>query len=843
MQRDANHLILPVGQIRAERFSKMAPVPTRIPYRPNKSAHAEKLKSSIDRIANNHSDGGTFIIKFNGHDETGLFFEQIELSTCGLELLSIKEKDGIVLSANVRVSSADKFRKLTESILKWGAAPYTKQNKYGQTIDNSSMAYIGSIEDMQDSPSLLDLFMDDISLFPIDENTHYWWELWLTTKNDSSKESAKRRFMDFATLNNMVFNPNVLLFRDRIVFLCNASKSALLSFIQNCDMIAEIRLAKKAIAPITDSLPIQQYELVQEILDKMTPAPNDDTRIVVLDENMVIRHPLLNDSLLRNNLQADTTTLSFNDSEHATGVSSLALFGDIDIASQQPRIKLTHKLESVQVINPNEQNPGVYGIRTETAVDLTKDNEHSAYVMALGEKTGDKHKGAPSLWSSYLDKVIFENRKTFAVSAGNFIEIIDPSGLNDWPKKTNHYQEQIKSTVLSPAQSWNSLTIGAYTELCNANACSHMGYTPFAQSGDLSPYSRTSCEFDKKWPIKPEVLFEGGNKVVDQNNEVFHSPQIFDLITCAHNNFRTNPFSIMQATSAATGLAGKFIGELMATYPKLWPETIRGLVVHSAEWTDAMELELGKAKYSELLRIFGFGVPNLLKAKYSAKNALTMIAEKEFNVYGEVPDKNGVTHTRKGTLKKTRCSQVMYIPLLWPRDLLESENFRDKKFNIKITLSYFVQPDPGERGYKNKYPYQSHRLRFDMQRPLESDTDFQTRINRFMNEDDDVQTEETPVSPSQSQNRLKWLYGISARTKGSIHKDILLNITGAELADMRNIAIYSTNGWWKNDKSAEIDTNTRFSLIVDVDAGDTEIDLYTPIKSTIESLTAISVQL
>ena len=41
-------------------------------------------------------------------------------------------------------------------------------------------------------------------------------------------------------------------------------------------------------------------------------------------------------------------------------------------------------------------------------------------------------------------------------------------------------------------------------------------------------------------------------------------------------------------TSAATALASKFAAELYYSYSNLWPETIRGLIVHAADWTPAM---------------------------------------------------------------------------------------------------------------------------------------------------------------------------------------------------------------------------------------------------------------
>ena len=65
-----------------------------------------------------------------------------------------------------------------------------------------------------------------------------------------------------------------------------------------------------------------------------------------------------------------------------------------------------------------------------------------------------------------------------------------------------------------PAQSWNALTIGAYSaedDMAGAPT-GFAGYAPIAPRGELAPVSRTSVVFDrKKWPLKPDVVADGGN--------------------------------------------------------------------------------------------------------------------------------------------------------------------------------------------------------------------------------------------------------------------------------------------------------------------------------------------
>jgi two-component system NtrC family sensor kinase len=50
---------------------------------------------------------------------------------------------------------------------------------------------------------------------------------------------------------------------------------------------------------------------------------------------------------------------------------------------------------------------------------------------------------------------------------------------------------------------------------------------------------------------------------------------------------------------------------------------------------------------------------------------------------------------------------------------------------MRVTLSYFVEPSPGARGWTPRYGYQSHGFRFAVRNPLESVAQFQQRINGF----------------------------------------------------------------------------------------------------------------
>ena len=74
---------------------------------------------------------------------------------------------------------------------------------------------------------------------------------------------------------------------------------------------------------------------------------------------------------------------------------------------------------------------------------------------------------------------------------------------------------------------------------------------------------------------------EGGNVAEDSLGAV--TIPSLSLLTTYHRP-ALRSFTTNHATSAATALASRLAAQVMEAYPDLWPETVRALIVHSAEW-------------------------------------------------------------------------------------------------------------------------------------------------------------------------------------------------------------------------------------------------------------------
>ncbi|MEX2430836.1 MAG: S8 family serine peptidase, partial [Dehalococcoidia bacterium] len=308
------------------------------------------------------------------------------------------------------------------------------------------------------------------------------------------------------------------------------------------------------------------------------------------------------------------------------------------------------------------------------------------------------------------------------------------------------------------------------------------------------------------------------NFIVDEARAMSHD----DLCLLTTNNrLEQALYRPFGATSAASALAACFAARLLAELPHASPETIRALIVHSADWTPAMLRRVGAASRADLrelpllakrvlLRRFGYGVPSLDRALYSAQNDLTLVVQDSLFPYER---RNGSVRTRE-----------MHVhPLPWPRDMLLE--LGEAEVEMRVTLSYFIEPRPGDRGWKRRYQYASHGLRFDAQHPLETEAQFRARLSRAARAGG---VEVVALDPAD-----RWNLHTMVRNSGSIHSDTWRG-TAAELAQRSAIGIFPVGGWWKDDVSMRrYDLPAAYSLVVSIRAPEQEIDLYSAVEAEI----------
>jgi hypothetical protein len=698
-------------------------------------------------------------------------------------------------------------------------------NKISGKPKNATL--VNSIGDIRKALRVDSFWQDLKTLQPSAEPE--WCEVWLS----GHSQEVIDRFEALLTQEQIQARAGVVRFPERSVKVVLATLKQLERLTELSDDIAEYRRAKDTATFWSEMENREQAEWVQDLLQRCSVDPDTNVAVCILDAGVNNGHPLLAPIL------ADVDCLTVNPEwevhdhdqighGHGTRMAGTAAYGDLRycLAIREP-IFIKHCLESVKILPPppNANEPNLWGYITFQGIsraEIQAPERNRILCMAV-TASDTRDRGRPSSWSGAMDQLTAgaeadENRvrRLAILCAGN---------MTDLNKAMQYPESQKGDSVHDPAHAWNALTVGAYTALDQIDDKDYDGYEPIAAKDSLSPFSTTSCTWDSKWPLKPEIVMEGGNLAHDGDGFVTECSDLSLLSTFwkpTESHFY--PFNM---TSAAAAQAAWVAARIQSTYPEIWPETVRALMVHSAEWTDALKeqflpLQPTKADKERLLRICGYGVPDLDRALYSASNSLTLIAQAELQPYDK---------------KETggyKTKEMHFYDLPWPQDVLLDLPLTTP-VQMRVTLSYFIEPGPGEIGWRDRYRYASHALRFDINSPSELKEEFLKRVNKAAREED----EERPGTPSASDH---WYLGSNARNKGSIHSDIWQG-TAQELANSNLIAVYPIIGWWRERHHlGKWDRRTRYSLVVSITTPEEEVDIYTPVANEVGIAVPIEVE-
>ena len=800
-----------------------SPITKKIPTR-SRDEYAKTLERKFGRVwhdAKEQKDDRTVMslptrtgtyLEFEGSPGHELVTKSLEDKRSGIRLLNVREEllpleDKPVTKATVYVPAGKEVRfikKLEE---------YSNPEKDGKQPRNADL--LNSVNDVR-LAFLHSFWRDDPELMP--EGEALWCEIWLQGDTPDIEES----FRSIATNADIPVQEDALHFPERTVVLAKANRDNLRELIDSCDLLAEFRLAKETAGFWLDLENSEQYEWVKNILGRLQTEPDSNVAVCILDAGANNGHPLLSPILADEDCHAVKLNWGTHDHHHeghGTLMCGLAGYGDLQFALEDDGpIHIPHNLESVKILPPLTEEPNkpeLYGARTTQAVsrvEIQAPNRSHLMCMAVTSTDG-RDRGRPSSWSAAIDSISSgyddNSQRLFIVAAGNVKEMLE------WQ---NYPDSNLTNSVHDPAQCWNALTVGAYTEKAFVKDPSYKDYKPIAKSGSLSPFSTTSLDWEgTKWPTKPDIVMEGGNLLIDPSGFCTISED-----TCLLSLSRTplrKQFEPFYATSSATAQAGWLAAQIQTRYPHAWPETIRGLMIHSAEWTEAMKTDFlgakgNKGDYAKLMRICGHGVPNLTKALHCAENSLTLIAQETIQPFGR---KDGRV-----------CTKDMHIfELPWPKDVLLELGEVD--VTLKITLSYFIEPSPGEVGWKDRYRYSSHAFRFDLNNPGETKDQLKKRLT--------VDALEEGEKAETKGDSSRWTIGTIKRHLGSVHSDYWTG-SAASLADCNIIGICPVIGWWRERPWLNrLEKQARYSLIVSLHAPEQhleqEIDIYTPVANEI----------
>ena len=653
---------------------------------------------------------------------------------------------------------------------------------------------------------------------PPTSDTH-WWEVWLRPTEDALELAAS-----FAEALRLRITQRALKLDNRHVVWIRAKWTDLSALPFTAVPVTELR-RPSFVDTIEDLDWEDQQQYAADLAARIVPANSDAPAVCLLDTGVRRSHVLLECSLAPDDMHSVVGSSTGDVNGHGTAMAGLALLGPLDpLFVRTDSERLLHRLESVKLLpDPPApaHDPATYGVVTAEAVAMPEIRRRSR-VFAMPITGAADHPGEPSLWSATVDALAVgtdvsrtdgviellgvpadDAKRLIVVSAGNV----------DEPYQVQYRDKCDLSPIEDPAQAWNALVVGASTNLLETPTDpSFEGWAPVAEGGDVSPHSRTSViAGGDQWPIRPDICMEGGNVLTDGAGDFHAKHPVVSLRSTSGDDDRA--IRSANATSAATAQAARLAARAMAAYPDYWPETIRALLTHSAQWSPSMcaalERETGKKKRRQLLKRFGWGVPSDRAVLGSTQNAVTMVVQDRFVPF--TGDDHAMRHFR-----------IHELP--WPAEDLSRLSEADVE--LRITLSYFIEPSASRRGWRRRYSYQSHGLRFELRRPNETTEEFVRRVNHEAAGEEDG----LPVSSSGTGN---WFVGPDQRNQGSLHQDIWRG-HGSELATTGVIAVHAVGGWWKNNRRKDRqDLGVRYALLASLRTPEQEVDLYTPIATEV----------
>jgi Subtilase family len=786
----------------------------------DRNLHSQKLLLQISSIRENTEDiqhllpfQNGYYAEIKGEPTFSLNLKSIEAD--GRELVSIKTVDNTEI-ATIFLDEA-KLSKLEAKIQKYQTEDSVRLKKDGtESRKAKNKSVVESISKIN-LASILSLWTDE-TVFP-NENEIIRWEAWLRAgENEEERNQIIEIFRNASHEAQLKISSKEIRFPETTVILVQATARQINQTLYPLNILSELRKAVDTADFFLGLGRDEEQDWVDDAVSRIEPPAEDAPAVCLLDTGVNYEHPLLKEAMNSDEMDAYNSDWLITDHHgHGTGMAGLSLHSDlVEMLASAQQIPLQHRIESVKILPPVGQNPTeLYGEITKECVARAKifaPNRNRVICLPV-TSTQHRFRGIPSSWSAMIDEISSasneDNKKSrlFFISAGN----VAHNECVDYPN--NNFTDEIDN----PAQSFNAITVGAFTNKVIIDPNSpDFGNQPLAQQGGLCPYSKTSMTWKDEWANKPDIVMEGGNLVNHQNTPhqtPYQTPSLRLLTT--NSDWQQRYLTDFGEPSASTALASRIGALILANYPNLRAETVRGLIIHSANWTPQMKSEYPNNNQTEkrnLLRCYGYGVPSLEKALYSANNSVTLIAEDSLQPF------------IKAAGKDAKANEMNLHEIPWAEQVLLE--LGELEVEMRVTLSYFIEPNPSGKGYKNKHRYASHQLKFTTIKPDENKDDFRKRVNKAAREDNETST-------SIGSDSSGWIIGTKLRHKGSVHSDIWKG-TAADLATKNVIAIYPVGGWWKELKRQEKwHLIANYSLIVSIKTQDTEVDIYTPIQNQI----------
>lgn len=561
----------------------------------------------------------------------------------------------------------------------------------------------------------------------------------------------------------------------------------------------------------------REYNISLSELPPVNPPPEKNCGVLVIDSGVRQGHPLIAPALgeaevfpdsVRKFVKGGADDGDEKTGGHGTGVSGIALYGDVSHSVKNCLFQPNVWLFSARVTNQNnEYDPdSLLENQLDDAIEYFIQSYNNCKVIniSLGDSRLTFRDGQKQFrLAAKIDEIAYKlqhKNLVFIISAGNL-----PYEASSGEQLRANYPNYLlgeTSRIIEPATSAIALTVGSLslgTGSSRNQEDAQMSAIARVQ-GYPSPFTRVGFGVDGM--IKPDLVDFGGDFVVDGKRVIDNEPGV-SILTLA-KDYTSSMFRAYCGTSFAAPRVANMAAQLFTQFPNATSNLIRALIVSSAalpsEIPDVLQGSSSEQSTKQL-QIYGYGRPNLFQAQYSADNHVLLLEDD-----AQIPVGN---------------FRIFEIPTL-PDDYLGTAG--DRTLSISLAFDPPTRPTRGD-----SY------LGITMEFHLFKNIDKESIVNAFVKAKKGTSTERFTEISLQSLKQqhsgqgiiVKLSPGSQIRNKGCLQRGQWSISRGARGLNRPLYLVLSCSRKWARE--GEFDTQ-RYALVVSINHSNPEVNLYNQLK-------------
>ncbi|NBW10328.1 MAG: hypothetical protein EBR82_20090 [Caulobacteraceae bacterium] len=407
----------------------------------------------------------------------------------------------------------------------------------------------------------------------------------------------------------------------------------------------------------------------------VSPPPAKPALAALIDGYPVENHALLSGRLDVVELEVAARDAPVAERFHGTAMASLILYGDLALKEEV----IDRQLKVVPILKPNAhggESPPADKLVLAMIYRAVRDLKRGAGqqppsgpdVLLINHSICDEaapFTGGMSAWARTLDYLSYEYGVLFVVSAGNIRDAFTVQGFDSIKAFRDGEaiargkaivlgvdKAKAKRSMLSPAESVNSLTVGAAHSDGSLEALPATAVDPFAAGGLANIGSGAGLGFARA--VKPDILMPGGRQAAQPSFDkglLVHPHEVGALgqsvaspgMSLASLSKVRRSSGTSNAAAIATRAGLKIADALDATFDDAWrdkrtaPCLLKALIAHGGAWGESGEALAdflppvsGRKRLEQrenISRFLGYGVCDVDRVVSAGQHRITLVAE------------------------------------------------------------------------------------------------------------------------------------------------------------------------------------------------------------------------